>query len=77
MHIITQEIPVTLCNMTALQELWLYSNHLVSIPDAIGRLHRLRRLWLDRNSLTSLPRGLVQLTALQVGCVGVGWMVDH
>lgn len=64
--LLAQEVPETLCAMTALQELWLYSNHLTRMPDAMGQLQRLRRLWLDRNALTTLPLSLTQLTALQV-----------
>jgi Leucine-rich repeat (LRR) protein len=39
------EVPPELGNMTALQELWLYSNQLTAIPPTLGQLHKLKRLW--------------------------------
>ena len=49
------------------QELWLYSNQLASVPRELAQLTGLKRLWLDRNQLTSVPAELAQLTNLQVG----------
>ncbi len=49
-----------------LQELWLYSNQLTSVPRELAHLTALKRLWLDRNQLTSVPAELAQLTNLQV-----------
>lgn len=50
----------------SLQELWLYSNELESVPPELGKLTGLKRLWLDRNRLTALPPQLANLAQLQV-----------
>lgn len=47
------------------QELWVYSNLLVSVPPELSSCVSLRRLWLDRNQLVAVPRELAALSNLQ------------
>ena len=50
--------------MTALKRLYLGSNQLTGLPDAIGQLTGLEELDLDLNEITKLPDSIGSLTAL-------------
>ena len=59
-------LPDSLCNLTSLQELSLFSNRLATLPDAFGNLASLRFLNLVQNKLTSLPPSFSKLASLQI-----------
>eukprot|EP00002_Diphylleia_rotans_P037245 TRINITY_DN829_c0_g1_i9.p1 TRINITY_DN829_c0_g1~~TRINITY_DN829_c0_g1_i9.p1 ORF type:complete len:276 (-),score=35.96 TRINITY_DN829_c0_g1_i9:123-950(-) len=50
--------------MTSLNELWLNSNQLSSLPESIGLLTNLKQLYLNQNHLSCLPRSIGNLTKL-------------
>ena len=56
--------PDTLWQLTGLERLILYGNHLTSIPSRIGQLSSLTYLCLGNNNLVSLPDEIYQLTNL-------------
>lgn len=51
--------------LTHLQELYLYTNRLQTLPNEIGLLSNLKLLALYENSLTSLPESLANLKNLE------------
>ena len=59
-------IPPSVKELSQLQELYLYSNKLVSLPPEIGYLTNLQTFALSENSLTSLPDTLANLKQLKV-----------
>jgi internalin A len=59
------ELPESIGQLTALQELSLRGNKLTELPESIGQLIALQSLYLDNNKLTELPESIGQLTALQ------------
>ncbi len=50
-----------------MQELWLYTNELTTVPPEMGNLRALKRLWLEHNRITTLPKELINMGNLQVG----------
>ena len=59
-------LPDSLCNLTSLQELALFSNRLTTLPDAFGNLTSLRFLNLVQNNLMTLPPSFSKLASLQI-----------
>jgi Leucine-rich repeat (LRR) protein len=59
-------LPVSIGNLTALQELILFSNHLETLPESFGNLKSLKFLNLVSNKLTALPESFTQLESLQI-----------
>lgn len=64
------ELPESLGNLDALEELDLGSNRLREIPDSLGRLHALRTLRLHRNGIAVLPSSVSSLRSLRELSVG-------
>jgi internalin A len=58
------ELPVSLWQLTQLQQLRVDNNQLTALPAALGQLTQLRTLAVWRNQLTVLPEALGQLTQL-------------
>ena len=67
---VTGDLPASIGDLTALEELWLESNSITSIPESIGNLTSLEELWLGWNSITSIPESmgnLINLRQLHLG----------
>lgn len=58
-------MPESIWQLTALTELRLNENHLVSVPELMGQLTSLTYLGLDQNQLVSVPESIGQLTGLE------------
>ena len=56
---------IALKELIHLQELYLYTNRLQTLPNEIGQLANLRVLALYENSLNSLPDSLANLKHLE------------
>ena len=54
------------CNLSSLQELVLFGNHLKVLPDSFGSLISLKFLNLVRNELIALPESFGKLTLLKI-----------
>ena len=48
---------MSICQLTALEELWLHNNDLEELPSMIGKLKNLRTMTLSHNQLETLPDG--------------------
>jgi Leucine-rich repeat (LRR) protein len=48
---------MSICQLTALEELWLHDNELEALPSMMGKLKQLRTLTLSHNQLSMLPEG--------------------
>ena len=48
---------MAMCQLTALEELWLHDNDLEALPAMMGKLKMLRTLTLSHNQLSTLPEG--------------------
>lgn len=62
----TQNLPPTLFDMPVLQMLDLSRNHIIELPQAVGRCGSLRVLCLRDNELTAVPDEVGLLKELQV-----------
>ena len=51
---------------TEIEQLYLTSNLLTSLPASISKLHKLRKLQASHNRLTSVPAGLAELPHLEM-----------
>ena len=60
-----KDLPVEICFLPCLEELYLSNNCLVSLPHAISQLTQLRRLDIRSNQIAVLPLDLVALTNLR------------
>jgi len=52
-------------DLTNLRELYMYGNHLETLPTTIGHLTNLEELNLNENKLKRLPSEIVKLTHLR------------
>jgi internalin A len=60
------EIPPEIAQLTRLRDLYLYSNQIREIPEALARrLTSLQYLDLSNNQISEIPEALAQLTSLQ------------
>jgi hypothetical protein len=61
-------VPVALCRLTGLKDLFLRHNklNLSPLPEAISSLTALQRLFISDNQLDRLPEAIGRLTALKV-----------
>jgi Leucine-rich repeat (LRR) protein len=60
----------TVAALTALEELMLNGNQLITLPNEIGELQNLEKLDIANNRLQALPRAVGRLT--RVCCCGCG-----
>ena len=59
-------LPVVVCDLTALKELFLSHNHIVKIPNQIANLAKLETLHLQGNQLSILPPSVCSLQSLRI-----------
>src|SRR5258708_34003059 len=58
-------LPVSLGQLTNLQQLDLTGNQITSLPESLGNLIRLKKIYLDGNQITSLPESLGNLIQIK------------
>jgi len=61
-----QSLPVEVCKLTNLKELWSMYGRFSSLPDEIGQLKNLEKIDLSNNHLKSLPASTGKLTKLKI-----------
>ena len=59
------ELPLVVCQLQAVEELFLDNNALLALPDAIGNMAALRELNARQNRLVGLPDSIGKLKALE------------
>jgi leucine-rich repeat protein SHOC2 len=69
-------VPAEVGQLTSLEFLGIYHNHVINLPAELGQLTSLKLLSLNANQLTSVPAAVDELRA--AGCnvstdVGVTW----
>lgn len=76
---VSGDLPESLGDLTALDDLYLSSNNITSMPSSIGNLTLLTKLWIGMNPLTNIPNSfgnLVNLEELHLGFTNLGTLPE-
>ena len=61
-----KKLPESFIRLEALEELYLDSNQLECLPDAIGNLINLKELDILENKIAELPKSFIKLKQLEI-----------
>ena len=61
-----KKIPIEICQLTNLQDLYILGNHINDIPKKIRRLVNLNELWLCDKQIKKIPKEVCQLVNLSI-----------
>lgn len=76
---VSGDLPESLGDLTALDDLYLANNNITSMPSSIGNLTSLTKFWIGWNPLTNVPGSfgnLVNLEELHLGFTNLGTLPE-